>query len=98
MSPIEYSHTEHFSLTFFMFVVSVLVLEGILSRDEAAQKQAKRFHSTQARLPEAPSAPDPSSVLILAKAVEEHSRESKKASQTPEKNSSDSVTPASQIR
>ena len=84
-------------MIFIIFVVSVLVLEGILHQDEAAQKRAKQLHSALAP-PVASPAPDPSSVLILAKAVEEHSRESKRLDQTSEKPSSALVTPEAQIR
>ena len=59
-------------MVFIIFVISALVLEGILRHDEAAIQNSKRT-----QIPHAPSElppTDTSSVLTLAKAIEQHSQ------------------------
>jgi hypothetical protein len=68
-------------LLFVIFLVSVLVLEGILRHDEAVARKSKRLPTTQGPqdVPgmDAPR-PGTSSVLTLAKAIEQHSREARR--------------------
>ena len=60
-------------MIFILFVISALVLEGILRRDEAATKTSKQTQTPPAPSMELPST-DTSGVLILAKAIEQHSQ------------------------
>jgi hypothetical protein len=60
-------------LIFIIFVISALVLEGILRRDEATAKNSKQTQTPQAPSMELP-ATDTSGVLVLAKAIEQHSQ------------------------
>jgi hypothetical protein len=60
-------------LVFIIFLISALVLEGILRRDEAATKTSKQTQTPPAPFMELPAS-DTSSVLILAKAIEQHSQ------------------------
>jgi hypothetical protein len=70
-------------LVFIIFVISALVLEGILRRDEAAKQNSKRTQIPQAlSMVELPPT-DTSSVLTLAKAIEQHSQEAQRAIATP---------------
>ena len=60
-----------------IFLVSVLALEVILRHDEVVEQKRKK-----ALVPPTPSAdcppPDSAGVLILAQAIEQHSREAKR--------------------
>ena len=68
-------------MLFVIFLVSVLVLEGILRHDEAVARKSKRLPTAQGP-PDIPGmdtpSPGTSSVLTLAKAIEQHSREARR--------------------
>ena len=64
-----------------IFVVSVLVLEAILRHDEVVERKRKE-HSAPQFPPANGSVPDTAGVLILAQAIEQHSKEAKQPSRT----------------
>jgi hypothetical protein len=68
-------------LLFIMFLISILVLEGILRHDEAKTRKIKQLPISQARPLPADSdgsSTGMSNVLTLAKAIERHSREARR--------------------
>jgi len=63
-----------------IFVVSVIALEVILRHDETIEQKMKKV--TVRKTPADSSAPESTGVLILAQAIEQHSREARRPSRT----------------
>lgn len=64
-------------MLFAIFLISVVALEVILRHDEKVERKSKRIPIPHTPLPDS-SVHDASGVLTLAKAIEQHGRESQR--------------------
>ncbi len=66
-----------------IFLVSVLALEAILRHDEVVERKLNKAPAPKTPPADYP-APHSAGVLILAQAIEQHSREAKRPGKTPQ--------------